>query len=173
LERLENLRLENYPIFLPLKQPLLALSRNICISGNPFRILDRCKSEGFLLDARERKESRLCLTEPILNSFHSTIFLYTMHLSRPQYLDFASKFSSWFDTIIVLLHLLKTHLVRSSVKEHLRGLKRNAVCYEKIYIYIYTKLSIRYNDNVVMLAPRIFFSFPYSLSFYFSLWYYI
>lgn len=60
--------------------------------------------------------------------FIHTIFLY-MHLSRPQYLDdFASKFSPWFDMVIVLLHLSKMHLVGSSVKEHLRRLKRNVVC---------------------------------------------
>jgi len=123
-----------YSIFLPLEQPFLALSRNICIPGNPLlHFGDRCKSEGFspgCINARERKESRLfAWPHPFPNSFHSMVLLCTLHLSHPQYLDdFASQFSPWFDTIIVLLHLSKMHLVGSNVKEHLRGLKKNVGC---------------------------------------------
>lgn len=93
LEQLENSR---YPIFLPLKQPLLALFRNICISGDPFRISETdANRKGFLLDAREWKESRLCVTAP----FPEFLSFYDSPMRdasvSPQYLDdFASKFSS-------------------------------------------------------------------------------
>lgn len=64
-------KLAIYPIFLPLEQPFLALSRNICIPGYPFlHFGDRCKSKGFLLDARGSKEQRVTVPFPEFLSFY-------------------------------------------------------------------------------------------------------
>lgn len=127
---LENSR---YPIFLPLEHsrsfPETSVFREI-----PFAFR-RQMQIGRVSAGCERAEGVASLRDRTLFRIPFILLLCTMHLSHPQYLDdFAFKFSAWFDMVIVLLHLSETHLVGSSVKEHLREIERNAAC-RKMKIY--------------------------------------
>lgn len=162
--RIENNVLENslensrYPIFLPLEQPLLALSRNICISGDPFRISETDANRKGFSWMRENGRSRVfARLHPFLNSFYSTP-VYDASVS----LTISRRFRFQIQPVIRYSHCAFAFVGNASCgierkRTFVRDWKECCVLQDE---NICTKHAVYDNDKLYYLRRESFFPFP-------------
>lgn len=118
----------------------LRFPRNICILGLPFlHFGDRCKSKGFLLDARQRKESRLCATVPFskfLSIYNSSVYDASVSPDNVSAISFPNSSVNPISESLCLCRrrILWDRVLKDICEDHKRNIVR---CKNEIYIYIY------------------------------------